>query len=317
MKRNLLFIALFISMLSAFSQAAKKPSIMVVPSDIYCVRAGATMEFDNQGTKVVLPDYKKLLQTDANMRLVITKIGAMMAERGFPLKDLEQTMKNIEQRNAESSMMTSKDEGSPIAESPIDILKRTAKSDIIMEIDFEMKRQGPKKYVTFNLKGLDAYTGKQVAAGVGTGQPATSSQPEILVEEAVLQHIDNFNAQLMTHFEDMFSKGREVTVMIKVWEDADFGDLETEFGDDELNEIIDAWFADNTQEGRFSQTDASENFMQFEQVRIPLFNAKGRALDTKKWIKGLRKMLKKEPFEIPCKVYMRGLGEAWLVLGGK
>src|ERR1035437_5483288 len=120
------------------------------------------MTFDNQGMSQTLPDYKKALQTDPDLRLVITKMGQIMADRGFPLKDLEQEMKNIEQEGAEMAMLTSKS-GAGIVESPIDRLKRTAKADIILDLDFTIKKSGPQMYISFNLKGLDAYSAKQVA----------------------------------------------------------------------------------------------------------------------------------------------------------
>ena len=49
---------------SAFSQA-KKPTIMILPSDVWCNTNGYMMEFDNQGTKVKVPDYKKAFQENA------------------------------------------------------------------------------------------------------------------------------------------------------------------------------------------------------------------------------------------------------------
>jgi len=303
----------------SFGQA-KKPTIMVVPSDQYCISRGYKMTFDNQGMTQTLPDYKTALQTDPDLRLVITKMGQIMADRGFPLKDLEQELKNLEQERAEASMLTSSSSGSDMAESPIDMLKRVAKADIILDLDFDIKRQGPQKYIVFNLKGLDAYTAKQVSGVAGAGSPSTAASPELLLEEAVISQMDNFNAGLMSHFEDMFAKGREVKVQIRVW--TNWGEtLESEFGDDgkELSEIIEDWFYDNCVEGRFNLSDATENFMKFEQVRIPMMKTddkgRSRAVDTRSFVRDLSKYLK--DLGVPSKLYLRGLGEAWLILGEK
>ncbi|MGE0077699.1 MAG: DUF6175 family protein [Bacteroidales bacterium] len=305
--------------LLTFGQA-KKPTIMVVPSDQYCISKDYKMTFENQGMTQTLPDYKKALQTDPNLRLVITKMGQMMADRGFPLKDLEQELKNLEQERAESSMLTSSSSGSEMSESPIDALKRVAKADIIMDLDFDIKRQGPQKYITFTLKGLDAYTAKQISGAAGAGKPSTAAAPELLLEEAVLSYMDGFNDGLMKHFEDMFANGREVKVQIKVW--SNWGEnLESEFGDEskELSTIIDDWFADNCVNGRYSLSDATENFMKLEQVRIPTMrtDAKGRqrAVDTRSFVNDLKKYL--NDMGIQSKLYLRGLGEAWLILGEK
>ena len=50
---------------------AKKPTIMVVPSDNWCILNGYFMEFDNQGTKDKIPDYKKALKENTDLLSVI------------------------------------------------------------------------------------------------------------------------------------------------------------------------------------------------------------------------------------------------------
>ena len=313
-------LLIFVSVI--FFGQAKKPTIMVMPSDQYCLSRGFKLTFTNQGMTQTLPDYRAAMQSDPNLRLIITKMGQMMADRGFPLKDLEAEMRNLMQESAESSMLTSSSSGSEMAESPIDVLKRVAKADIILDLDFDLKAQGPSKYMVFNLKGLDAYTSKQVSGVAGAGRPSTSATPEILMEEAVLSHMDSFNAGLMRHFDDLFENGREVKVLVKVF--SNWGEnLESEFESagetKELSFIIEDWFADNCVKGRFNLSDATENQMRFEQVRIPVMklqSGRERAVDTRSFVSDLRKHLT-DKYQIQSKLYLRGLGEAWLILGEK
>ena len=296
---------------------AKKPTIMVVPSDNWCIQNNFTQEFDNQGKVITLPDYQAALQNSSDLLLVISKINEMMAERGFPLKNLELCLKTLNNQSAEDAMLTSKT-GGTVAESPIDMLKKVAKADIWMQLTYTLKQSGPKKYLEFILQGLDAYTDKQVAGATGSGSPSFTSEVGMLLEEAVLMHIDPFNSQLQAHFDDIFENGREVVVRIKVWDDAGY-DLEEEFDDCELGEIIENWMADNTVNGRYNTTDATENMMLFEQVRIPLQieeDGKVRQVDTRRWVGMLRKYLKSE-FEIESKLMTQGLGQAQLVIGSK
>ena len=302
---------------------ARKPTIMVVPSDQYCISRGYKMEFESMGAKQTLPDYKAAMQNDADLRMVITKMGQIMADRGFPLKDLEMELRNLEREAAESAMLMSSSSGSEMAESPIDMLKRTAKADIIMDLSFDVKRQGPQRYITFNLRGLDAYTSKQISGAAGAGAPSTAASPELLLEEAVLSHMDGFNAGLQRHFDDMFANGREVKVMVRRW--ASWMDnLESYYTYDgeelELLEHIENWFFDNTVQKRFSLSDASENMMRLEQVRIPMFSVdnrgRERAVDTRSFLSGLSRHLR-DNFQIDSKIYLRGLGEAWLIVGEK
>lgn len=315
MKKLLLALTAVMIVAATFGQA-KKPTIMVVPSDVWCTQNNFMMSFDNQGTEVRIPDYKKAMQTDVNLLLVISKINTMMADRGFPLKNLETVIKDIEQTRAEDNMTSSKTSGASLAESPLDILKRTAKADIIMQLTYTVNTQGPRKYITFVLQGLDAYSDKQIAGAQGSGQPSISADLPVLLEEAVLAHIDNFNAQLQNHFNDLLANGREVTVRIRVWDSSPVN-LEEEYNGKELAEIIDDWIAKNTVQGRYSNSDGTENFILFEQVRIPLYTETGKSMDTRQFVTELKKYLNAPPFSLTCKVMTQGLGRATLVIGEK
>ncbi|MDR0414533.1 MAG: DUF6175 family protein [Prevotellaceae bacterium] len=322
MRKIILSIAAVSLSLATLAQA-KKPTIMVVPSDVYCISNGYSQQFVANGVEQTLPDYKKMVQSDRNMRLAITKLASIMADRGFPLKDLEQELKNLEQEAAEVAAMQGK-EGGEIVESPIDKLKRTAKADIILDLDFNIQKKGPQNYVNFNLKGLDAYTAKQIAGAAGSGSPSTSAAPELLLEEAVISYIDEFNGRLQTFFDDMFKNGREVKLQLKRFNSATF-DFEEEFDYDgetrEFGDVVDAWLEKNCVQGRFNRTDGSSNMLKYEQVRIPMFkeSSSGRqtAIDARIFANDLRSVLRKPPFNVDCKVYQRGLGEAWIVVGEK
>jgi hypothetical protein len=237
-----------------------------------------------------------------------------MADRGFPLKNLESALKTLAENGAESSMLSSKT-GAAVSESPIDKLKNVAKADIWMQMTWTVNQTGPKKSISFNLQGLDTYTDKQIAGASGTGQQSFSAELPVLLEEAVLAHLDNFNAQLQTHFDDMFTNGREIILRIKKFDSFD-GDLEKEYGGKELSALIEKWVSENTVQGRFNTTDATENQILFEQVRIPLYDASNKAVDARGWASGLRKYLK-DTFQVESKLMMKGLGQAQLVIGEK
>ena len=314
--KKIVLSLIFVSAVAAMFAQAKKPTIMVVPRDLWCNKNGYTQPFDNQGTPIVMPNYEAALQNDADLMLAISKINEMMTERGFPLKNLESALKTLKNQAAEDAMLTSK-EGGDIAETPMDKLKKVAKADIIMQLTYTINTTGPKRSLTFNLQGLDAYTDKQIAGSSGTGSPSFSTELPILLEEAVLSHIDLFNSQLQSYFDDLFVNGREITVRVKVWDDADY-DLEEEFDGEMLSEIIENWMSDNTVQGRFNTSDATENQMYFEEVRIPLeeeVNGKVRGVDARRWVGNLRKYLK-DNYEVESKLMMQGLGQAQLVIGG-
>lgn len=315
MKKSIITIVAVILSFAALGQA-KKPTIMVVPSDVWCVQNNFSTTYNNQGVTETVPDYNKALQNDANLLLAIGKINSMMAERGFPLKDLQSVTKSVNQKNAEDNMIQSKTSGAGLAENPIDRLRRVAKADIIMQLTYTLNVMGPKYSITYNLQGLDAYSNKQIAGAQGTGKQTFTAELPVLLEEAVVNNMDNFCDQLMTYFEDIQENGREVSVDIRVFDNGSGLDLETEFGGMELSEIIDDWMSDNTVSHVFNKSDGSETFIQYEQVRIPLYKTNGQQMDTESFVRELRKYLKNS-YGIESKVMTRGLGRCILAIGEK
>ena len=121
MKKYLILIVSLMLTGSIFSQA-KKPTLMVLPSDNWCITNGYSIEFDNQGIKEVVPDYRKAFQQSSELLLAISKINGLMADKGFPLKNAETVIKNINSTSALDNLRTSKDGGAAITESPVDQL---------------------------------------------------------------------------------------------------------------------------------------------------------------------------------------------------
>lgn len=296
---------------------AKKPTIMVIPAEAWCNANGYMMNLENQGSTTRIPDYQRAVQEDMDLLNTITKIGELMAERGLPLKDLAASIRNINQSAAENEMTTSRTSGAAIAETPLDRLLTRAKADILVELSWRVNTVGPKNSVTYTLRGLDAYTNKQVAATQGTGPASFSAEIPFLIEEAVLENMDNFIGQLQAHFDDLLTNGREVGLEIRMFDNGSGASLEDEFDGLELSEIIDEWVAQNTVNHRYSLTDATEDMMVFEQVRIPLYRENGMPMDTRHFASNLRKYLRKTPYNMTSKLVTKGLGKAILIIGEK
>lgn len=316
MRKYLFLLIAIVAPLTLMAQA-KLPKLMVVPSDVWCSEHGYVQTYVVMGESEVIPDYKRALQENRDLLSVISKINILMAERGFPLQDLSQTVKSIQRITQENSVMTTSTSGSSLAESPVDRLRRIARADIILEVDWGINENGPKRSVTYNLRGLDAYSNKQVAGAEGTGAPSFSAEVPVLIEEAVQNHMENFSTQLRQHFDDMLTNGREVTIELQAVDNGMNLTFETEYNGKELGEIIDEWMHDNTVEHRYTKNDATENYLLFDQVRIPLYKTNGQAMDADGFARQLRNMLREAPYNITCKVVNRGLGRCLLIVGEK
>lgn len=314
--RNILLVTmLWVGCVCVFGQA-KKPTLMVMPSDAWCNEHGYMQDYENQGTTEKVPDFKAALSTDKQLNAVISKINSLMADRGFPLKDLQQTLKTINNDAAEDALISSK-AGSAVAESPLDRLRRRAKPDIIMELDWTVNTTGPKSTVTYSLRALDAYSNKQVAGTEGTGKGSFSAEIPVLLEEAVQDHMDEFCERLQNHFDDMMQNGREITLVMKVFDNGSGLDFEKEYDDEELNEVIDNWLSDNCVNHRFNKSDATGTTLVYEQVRIPLYKDNGQAMDTYAFARNLARFFKAAPYNIPIKTVNKGLGKCELIFGEK
>ena len=314
MKKVFIFsIAIMLTTLS-FGQA-KKPTLMVVPADNWCIANNYVDKINDQGTVKDVPNYKRALQNSSECYNVITKINTLMSDRSFPLKDLSSVLKSMA-NNTVMDIVTTSSSGAELAESTLDLIKRNSNADIILELNWQVNTVGPKKSITYSLAAKDSYTDKQIAGAQGTGSPSFSADLPVLLEEAVIANMDNFCAQLQAHFDDMMENGREVTMDVKVVDNGSGIDLTSEYGGEELTDIIDDWVSDNSVNHRYNLSQGSDNFLKFEQIRIALYQANGRPNDTRRWARELTKELTSK-YQIPCRVDIRGLGKAVVMIGEK
>ena len=314
-KVRLIAVLIILMSTSAFSQAVNKPSIMIFPDDVWMNSNGFLKELDNQGVKTMVPDYTKALLNE-ELNQVITKMEEMMRFRGYPLENLSSSLKSIQDSEAIKSMETS-EEGNSVQVSLKDKLLNAARPDIILYVSWKVNTLGPKKSVYFSLKAIDAGTNKPAGAASGTGNELIGATLGVMLETAVLSHIDNFNAQLMTYFDEMFAKGREITVEIQVFENSP-KKINSEINEDgdELSDDIQKWMKANTVNGAFTIQTKTSTLMKMISVRIPLRDEDGTAFTADAFGTKLRKYMRKT-YQLPCSSYPIGTGKVVLVIGGK
>jgi hypothetical protein len=291
---------------------AKKPTLMVLPSDNWCEQRYFMTEFDNQGTKQKVPNYKQAFQEDTELGQVITKLNSLLIRQAFEPKSAELELKNIEARAAEDNMTKSVASGAQIFESQLDKLRKRVKMDIIIQLWWMVNKD---KSVSFSIEAFDLYASKSFA-GVTFNAPPSDDIIAVKLEKAITNSFDPFVMDMQKHFDDMFVNGREVIITLKRWDNWD-KNFETEINGEELTDYINKWMNENTVNKRFNRTEATENLIIFEQVRIPIYDKNNNPMDAREFAKGLQKYLKASPFNYEVKLMQRGLGEAILVLGEK
>ncbi len=311
MKKFWILILLVVVCISAAeAQKAKRPTIMVIPDDDWCFSRNHKIIFTDptSGKQREYPDYYSALQKDPDLNGVITQIGKMFSERDFPLKDLKAAMDKIENDKAKRTTVTTSD-GSDLATSPEDELATVAQADIYLKVTWKETRQGPYRIVTFTIKAIDAYTSKQIAGETGTGEKSTTPDVALLLKEAVLTHVDNLQAQMQRHFDDLIKNGREVSLTIARTSDSNI-DL------DQMYDFITDWMDNNTVNDVYTKLNSSSNQIQYEQVRIPMYSKLGeveKPLDTERFFREFGKEITAK-YNYIVKVKSYGLGEVWLIL---
>lgn len=303
------------AIVTSLADEAKKPTIMILPSDNWCTQRYFTQSFDDQGSTVKVPDYRRAFAEDIELPQVISKIGGVLTRMGYSLKDAEMEIKSLGVKQVEDNVLTSKSSGASISETPLDILKRRMKSDIVIQLWWNITKDPAGKIVSFTLEAFDSYTNKRIATATGNSKPTADAIP-VALEKAVTDNIKEFDSQLDKWYADQKKSGREITLTVRCWDNWN-NDLETEYDGEELTDCIQQWLRDNAVNGSFNLSDGSETFAQFEQVRIPLKDKNGSAMDARGFATALRKHLQKAPYNITSKVIIRGLGEAILILGEK
>lgn len=314
MKRLLFICASLLVTIYSFAQMAKKPTIMLLPSDHWCSARYFTKTFDNLGVKQTINDYDAAFREDAELPQVVSKVGELMTKYGYDLKDYAMESKALNDRMLEEQVTMSKS-GAMIVETPLDALRRTVKYDIELCVDWEVIQDGSDKAVRFTIEAFDSYTNKRIATSSGVGK-ASNKAIAYQIEDIVTKNLKTFDKQLQDFLAKQKKNGREIRLSVQVWDSAPV-DLEEEYDDMELIEYIQLWLKENTVNSAFSLTNATESRASFEQVMIPCFDDNDMPMDARAFAAKLRKYLRREPFMLQSKIVTRGLGEAILIVGEK
>ncbi len=302
------------------SSGVKKPVLMVIPSDKWCIDHGFTKEFvAMDGEKIKVPDYEAAFIGSDDLPGVISNVGQRMTSLNYSLKDCQHELSGIKTKGAEDKVTKSTKSGAELKETPLDMLKRVSKADIIIQIGWIERNENSllssKKSVEFTIEAFDSYTNKRIATSHAISDAVDEIVPRIIATE-MEKHIDAFDSQMIKWFIDTKNVGREISLRVKVWDNSPINlETETESGE-EFIDVIQNWMKKNTVNGAFNLSDNTETTAQFEQIRVPLVDDQGNAVDARAFATMLRKYLSSN-YGVTSKVMVRGLSEANIVIGEK
>lgn len=301
-----------------------KPVIMVVPADVYCTEMDFVQKWEDETGKVqTIPDYNIFGMEDSrDLRLVTSSLNEILASRGFETISLEFLLKSLNLENDENAMVgDGYGLSGTVKESPLDRIKRTANVDYIVDLDFALYEIDDYRYVAFNMRAVDPCSNAvEIAHAYGDGHPSRVATVNTLLEEAVINYVDDFCDKIQSHYKKMETDGHRITVKIKKTDKSKFDFQRSKFDYEgkqtKLCDIIYYWLQDNTIDNNPTR-NITPNVLTFNQVMIPMItlNKKGavRRLDSNEYVTQLQEFLL-DNYNIESTIYMRGPGEAWLIL---
>lgn len=313
---SLICTMLFSAMLTA-QQAPKKPKVMVVPEEAFCINSGM-YKLNHDGEKIA--DYKKAMQHNDVLDAINT-FENIMASYEFPLTNLQQSLDALNEEAALDNVLTSKDDGYVI-EDDLDQLSRTAGADILVKVAPRISMWGPERKVELRVSAIDCASKKALRA-FGPVTKTSAGSTSMLIKAAVADNIEQFVAGLSQYFDDMKIKGREGSIIVKVADTCPLNlesmiTLDGEQG--ELSDLIEYWLSENTVNGAYTGAKTSRYSMSFDQVRFPLTGkaafGKTKALTMEDFVKtGLVQLLGN--YGISVSTHAVGIGKVYLTLGKK
>jgi len=262
-------LGLGLAALPAMTAAQDKPRLMVMPSTEFMNDKGVCKDVETDGRKGLDCDMNRLLSTDKEFSSVVTNVAVAFADRGFPMVDLESSIRNAtEQRMMD---MTAK---RPILTAMQDQIVLDTRPDIKLELKSELSSVMGQKKLTLTINGVDVFTGKNVAPATFTSQPMAGVTTADLAKEVVVAMMPQLESRLMNHFRDMAANGRGVSMRFVVLESAELEDgLNTDVEPaGELMALAD-YLSDLVRKralnGKVEQGAAGETQISFAEVRIP------------------------------------------------
>jgi hypothetical protein len=266
------------------AQEAQQPTIMIIPSDNLLNRLGCIdKSVVNQGEQIYNRNYQKAFIEDGSLKFIISGIQGKFAERGFPLVDLEQKLKQIQDEQA-------LDIADNIETDLRSMLLNTARPDIILDLNYELKKGGMAKLLTFDITAKDAYTLEAIGNAQHPGIETIETNIETLMAEQVALQINNLQARMQAHFNDIKANGRKITLRITVEAGSSFTmeDLCPGVGD-EYSYVISDWLKRNTVKSSFTPSPNKSDYdLRFTNVRIPLFDKEGFPMSATDFVRQLR-----------------------------
>lgn len=234
-----------------------KPSMMIFPSLEWC-RAMGYVDGNNNA------DYDKALQ-NSDLRDMITLFEGFMAENGYPINNLRQSLSKFSEDQAFSM---ANEMGNEKAESAFDILLSAFKPDLVIQFEPRKKSNAGQQYYEFSLNVYDVF-GKNLCSNLAQGTPVSGSAQQVnQLKEAIQNVRDKFFNNINTTFARQMEAGRQIEIVLDRRDmcEVRYDDMVNGY---RLSESITDWVMNFAMEGKEFRKQITPNKITLTEVFIP------------------------------------------------
>lgn len=285
------------------------PSIMVIPSDQCLQNAGYLKTEVINGKTVYIRDYAGYILADENNKLVVRAIQNYFIKIGFPLNDLEQSLKAL---NNQAIM----DEADGLAKDAKTLLVASCSPDIIIEFDYNLSRQAVTRtnrisVFSYNMSAVDTFSNKSISTAYKSDIEVDIAQ---YAESGLHQDLEGFASQIKNYFADIITNGREITFRVAI-DSSSLIELTQEYNDfaETYADWIREWIKVNAKMGTANLQRNTAKEMYYTNVRISNIAQDGTQFNAYDFANAFRKEFSRT-FKIKTTNATQGLGDAYVII---
>lgn len=298
------------------------PQIMILPSDQVLKNFGCLKNQTVNGRTYQIRDYQKYLLDDDRAKRIFSTIQTAFNNEGFPLNDLEQTLKQLNTQKAT-------DMADGFEKDAKTLLLTTAQPDIILEMNYNTTantRNGAnvlrtkkkeveisEKNISYTLNAIDAYTNKVISSITASNIKGESTTETIQAD--MQKKFKGLMKDVQNYFSDILTRGRDITVRVAVAKGSNVKLSDTNIEGDTYADYIMDYIKSHTVKGAYKMQRNTDNELYFVNCRIRLLNEDGTQFGVYDWARDLAKSLRKN-LGVKVTNKSQGLGEVLISIEG-
>lgn len=298
------------------------PQIMILPSDQVLKNFGCLKNQTVNGRTYQIRDYQKYLMADDRAKRIFSTIQTAFNNEGFPLNDLEQTLKQLNTQEA-TDMADSFEKDAKT------LLLTTAQPDIILEMNYnttantsnganvlrtkKKEVEISEKNISYTLNAIDAYTNKVISSITASNIKGESTTETIQAD--LREKFKGLMKDVQNYFSDILTRGRDITVRIAVAKGSNVKLSDTNVEGDTYADYIMDYIKSHTVKGAYKMQRNTDNELYFVNCRIRLLNEDGTQYGVYDWARDLAKSLRKN-LGVKVTNKSQGLGEVLISIEG-